>query len=335
MRIMTIVLVIAAAIWGGWWVLASRSAQTAAERWFEDRARRGMIAQHQGISVQGFPNRIDLTVADPVLADPRLGLGWQAPFLQIFALSYRPWHLIAIFPESQRIATPAGLAGLLMDRGRASVVLRPGLDPQLDRATLSSEGPSLVMDAGGTLRAQSARAALHHRADQDEPDTTTVYQLGLAIEGLRADAEAMSLMGVAEAGLPLHIDTIRLDARLHLDAPLSAAPSRPPALRRLQIDEARVAWGTLSFGITGTLEPDAAGRAEGTMQLTLQNWPAALALAQGAGVLRREQLRTLTALLDGLAPPGRDGGRQIDLPVRLSGGLIRLGPLVLGPAPRF
>jgi len=334
MRIMTIVLVIAAAIWGGWWVLASRSAQTATERWFEDRAQQGMIAQHQGISVQGFPNRIDLTIADPVLADPRRGLGWQAPFLQIFALSYRPWHLIAIFPDTQRIATPAGQAGLLMDRGRASMILRPGLDPQLDRATLSSEGPSLVMGSGGTLRAQSARAALHHRADHDTTDAT-VYQLGLAIEGLRADAEAMSLMGVTEAGLPAQIDTMRLDARVHLDAPLGAAPSHPPSLRRLQIDEARVAWGTLSFGISGTLEPDATGRAAGTLQLTLQNWPAALALAQGAGLLGRDQLRTLTALLDGLAPPGRDGGRQIDLPVRLSGGLIRLGPLVLGPAPQF
>lgn len=332
MRALVIIVTVASLLWGGWWVVASRAARQAAQAWFDSAPERGLSASQTAIGVRGFPNRVDLRIEAPTLGLADGSLRWSSPFFEVFALTYQPWHLIAVPAPRQDLRLPAGGATLLTEDARASLVLKPRRDLALDRLTVVMQAPVLTPDAGGTLRAETLRAALHA---VDAPPGVARYQLGVQARGLRLDDDVMGWIGPAAARLPGLVEVIGLDATLDLTAPLSAAAAGPrPQIAAIEIAAAQLQWGSLALTLRGRVTPDAAGRAEGTLELRIEDWPAALDLARRAGLIAPKDLRSLEALLNGLAPVARDGGR-LSLPLRLAEGVLRLGPLVLGPAPRL
>ena len=56
------------------------------------------------LGISGFAYRFDLTIDRPHFA--QTGWDWQAPFAQIFAMAWKPWHLIAILPGGQTLTLP-------------------------------------------------------------------------------------------------------------------------------------------------------------------------------------------------------------------------------------
>ena len=63
-------------VWGSYWFVGSNVVENAAIDWFAHAADQGIAATEDGISVAGFPNRFDMTVTNPHLADPATGWGW-------------------------------------------------------------------------------------------------------------------------------------------------------------------------------------------------------------------------------------------------------------------
>ncbi|HSF64747.1 MAG TPA: DUF2125 domain-containing protein, partial [Paracoccaceae bacterium] len=102
MRWLLWIVVAAATLWSGYWFAGSRALERGAVQAIAMQAAQGFVSQAD-VSVQGFPNRFDLTLTEPRFGDPARGLVWEAPFAQLFALSYKPWHLIAAFPPEQRL----------------------------------------------------------------------------------------------------------------------------------------------------------------------------------------------------------------------------------------
>lgn len=95
---------ILAILYSGYWFVGQKAMKSGAEAVFANAVRQGLFAENRGIAVEGFPSRFDLTVTEPRLGNPRTGLEWQAPFLQILTLSYTPWHVIAAFPQPRPFA---------------------------------------------------------------------------------------------------------------------------------------------------------------------------------------------------------------------------------------
>ena len=112
-------------LWAGYWVVGSRAVAGGAATWFAGAADQGITASQSGISVSGFPNRFDLTVTAPHLSDPASGWGWQAPFAQVFAMTWKPWHVIAALPNSQDIIAPGQRITLASSKMRASLRVVP------------------------------------------------------------------------------------------------------------------------------------------------------------------------------------------------------------------
>ncbi|MDZ4134328.1 MAG: DUF2125 domain-containing protein, partial [Paracoccaceae bacterium] len=106
MRVLLAVVLGLAMLWGGYWFVGARALEQGGAAWFADQTAQGRIAMRDSFGVRGFPNRFDLTVEGLRLADPATGYGWQAPFVQIFSLTYKPWHIIAALPPEQQFQTP-------------------------------------------------------------------------------------------------------------------------------------------------------------------------------------------------------------------------------------
>lgn len=323
MRGLMWVTVVLAALWGGWWVVGSRGVEAAATGWFAQVAAEGGEAGYDSLAVRGFPSRFDLTVTEPHLADPATGFGWRAPFAQVFAMSWKPWHLIAALPGGQVIATPKGEVRLDAERILGSLLLVPGPDLALSEAVVEGEALGLVPAVGGV--AGAARAVVSIRA---EDSRTNGYRLGLALRDL-----ALAPGLVDGTGLAVAVGEVQMDAIFALSAPLDrhAGDSRP-ALRLFDLREVRVLWGDLRLHGKGEFAPDAAGFAAGRIELRVENWRMLPPLLAATGVITDDFAPTLVRGLEVMVAQGGDPAVLV-LPLVAKAGGISLGPLPLGPAP--
>lgn len=329
MRLLLLLMTVAAALWSGAWFAAARMAERAAETWFAEAAAEGYRAGYDHLSVSGFPFRLWLEVEAPRLADPLRGLDWAAP------------------------AVAAGVT--LAAPGRLRIL--PGL-PQTLRTPLSE-----IALAAGTLTAEAplgrdlAPAALHVRAEAAALEATPVAGVAtgqggwrLGIDRLAADlglTGSRLVLGLAAEGIAF--DPAEWPAAL---APLPAAPIRrvelvaaavhdAPAeaggrLVALDLEALRIDWGPTDLLASGRLEIGPDGLPEGRITASAGNWRPLLALAVAAGLVAPELAPTwerVFATLEAAGPEAARSAGRLELPVVFARGRVSLGPLPLGPAP--
>ena len=230
MRALLAVILLAAGLWSAYWVIGSRSTLAAFERWFDARRAEGWVAEAGTLGVQGFPNRFDVVLGDVILADPATGLAWEAPRFQIDALSYRPNHVIAVWPETQRIATPQEKFRLESQDMRASLVLAPDTALASRRMTLTAEFLRITPEA--RPEETTALSTLSLAAERLEG---AEYRLGLRAEGLTLAAPSRARLD-PEGRLPDRIEGFSADVTATFDKPwdrtaIERARPQPTRLR--------------------------------------------------------------------------------------------------------
>lgn len=317
--------VILAALWGGWWFVGSRGVEAAARAWFQAETAQGRVATYETLEVRGFPSRFDLTVTAPALADPARGLSWRAPFAQVFAMSWKPWHMITALPGGQEISVAGQEFDLDAQRIMGSLLLVPGPDLALSEAVVEGDALVLTPKAGAALGA--ARAVGSIRA---EAGAEAIYRLGLAVESLGVDPALAQAAGLSQT-----IEATALDATVTLSAPLDRhAGQNRPALRALDLTEARVIWGDLKLFAKGELAPDEQGLAAGEIAVRIENWRLVPPLLVAAGIIAPGFEPSLTRGLEVMAAQGTDP-QVLVVPLVAKAGRMSFGPLPLGPAPRM
>lgn len=160
MRYLLAAIVAAALGWGGYWYLGASQTERALRGWFDARSQEGWVANYSDISTTGFPNRLDSTIRDPELADPDTGVAWRAPFVQFLSLSYKPNHIIAVWPRTQTLASPNETITILSDGLKGSLVFEPRSNLAIDRATIESGPLRMSSTADWDIGAQSGQFAL-------------------------------------------------------------------------------------------------------------------------------------------------------------------------------
>lgn len=325
MRGLTIIVAVLAALWSGYW-FAARSAVTQGTAALIDSLRaEGWQVEYASLTTAGFPNRLDTTATGLRLADPA-GLAWAAPFFQVLALSYRPNEVIAVWPPEQ-VLTIAGQGLTVSSSGlRASARVGMATSLPLDQVTAESGPLSIASDAGWTLTVNRALVAFRQAgpgpADYDAFAEATALTPPAALTAL-LDPQGLRPPAVAR---------LRVDAGLTLDRPLDrfavAAPARVDALT---LREFQLEWGDVTLSATGALTIGPTGQPEGRITLTARNWRALIGMAEAAGALSPEVVPTWTAMAERLS----GGSDLLDLPVTFQNGMMSVGFIPLGPAPRL
>jgi hypothetical protein len=328
MRALTWIVVVVAALWGGFWFMASSAVQRGIEGWFADQAASGLVAERAGLRVAGFPNRIDVTVTGLHLADPATGTGWRAPEVQLYSMSWKPWHLIAALRGGQVLDLPGQSVTLDGTDMMASLELHPGTALGLNRIRVTGQGVALTSTAGWTLAAAKVLAAT-----EDDPSLANTHRLGLTVEEVSPDPAFVQAL--ADPGLPAVIPRLHLDAYATLTAPIDRfAGETHPRLSGLDLRDLSLDWGPLTVRASGKLLPDATGRAEGEIALTITDWRRAMKVIVAMGALTQDQANVLSNGLETLAKAGPDPD-VLNLPLKAGNGRMSLGPFPLGPAPRL
>ncbi len=316
--------------WGGYWFIGSGAQKTAIEAWLQDRAQAGWVANYSNVTVQGFPNRFDSTVTDLELADPRYGWAWSAPQFQTLQLSYRPNHIIAVWPAAQTIGTPTGSVAVTSGDMRASVVFEPNSDLALNRATLTLEDVRLSREDGWT--SSIGKAVLATRRSAGEP-----FAHDIAFDATNFTPSADLKAQLDPGGiLPAQFDALHVETTAAFDRPWDrrAVEAEKPVWTRLDIKTFDAQWGELGLKAVGSVELDRQGYPTGSLDLQARNGRQMLDLAVTAGRLSPEVAATLDALLGVFA--AMSGNKEtLNVPLRFADRIMYLGPIPVGEAPRL
>lgn len=331
MRTLLIVILVVAGGWAGYWFIGAAGVTGAFERWFETRRDEGWVAEYASLETNGFPNRFDTTLREVTLADPQTGLVWDAPVFQLLALSYRPNHVIAVWPDTQRLATPDLKIDIASEDMRASLVTRATPRLPLDRLTLTATALVIETSQGG----QPTRADGLTLAAERSPGAQAEYRFGLDADGLSPALDWRTRLDPGGT-LPDSLDSFRADVTIRFDKPwdLDAIETARPQPRQIRLRLAEARWGRLELLAAGTLDVDDLGRPTGDIVVKARNWRDILGLAVASDALPRGLAETLE---DGLTLVARLAGnpQTLDIPLTFRDGRIRLGPVPLGPAPRL
>lgn len=327
-------IIIAAAAWSGYWFVGERASRAGFEAWFAQQRSRGMTAQYSDFALQGFPNRFDAGFSDISLADPRRGIAWNAPFFQILALSYKPNHLIAVWPHRQTLTTPEGVFEIASEDMRASLKLEADTRLGLKEAIMTVARLVVTptrQEIEPTL-VEKLTLAVAHVADT-KADTNAGYRLGLEADGITPAATLVAQID-PERTLPKQLSEISADITVRFDRPWDrlALEGTLPQPRQIEITKVAAKWGRLRLLASGTLAVDASGIVTGEISIQARGWRDMIALAVSTKVLSEGMASTAEQAL-GLMAQSAEDAEAVDIPLRFDQGLIFLGPVPLGPAP--
>jgi hypothetical protein len=327
MRSMRFILWLALAlglVWGGYWFVGARAVKTTVEEWFAEQKAAGLVAETSGITVAGFADRFDMTVSDVHLADPVSGWGWSAPFAQVFAMTWKPWHLIAALPHMQEIALPDGeRVKLGSSRMMASLLMRPTPALPPDRIVIEGETLALTSDAGWSAGMEKLVLA----AENDPTRANTVH-LGADVKGLTLPDTLAHLADLGPVIASLHVDTSAT-----LSVPLDWEMVEPKVLQ-VTFREVHLVWGAIDLTATGAVKADANGMAEGKIDLAVKGWRSLPAVVVALGLVPPQNQVTVERGLEFMSKAGTDPD-VVTLPLSFKSGEMRFGLLPLGAAPRL
>ena len=326
MRALLWLVLAAAGVWGSYWWVGSASVENGVNAWFADPGQSGLVAQNTSVTVSGFPNRFDLTVEGLDLADPASGLGWKAPFVQVFSMTWKPWHLIAAFAPGQQIVFTDQVVTLDGTGMKASVQLHPSSQLGLSETRGEASDLTLASDLGWRMTVARVFASTLEVGP-------VAHRLGLSVQGLTPDADFLAAL--AGSDLPGVIETLHLDATAQFTAPLDRlAPQTQPRLTELALADLRLIWGALKITATGGLRAGPDGLAEGEIAIKVAGWRRLPAVVAAFGVVNEQMEPSIERALEVMAQAGSDP-EVLELVLRCADGQMSLGPFPLGPAPRL
>lgn len=328
MRKLIVITLVLAGVWAGYWWVGASGAERAFAAWFDDRRTKGWVAEYDDLNVRGFPNRFDTVITGLSLADPDTGLAWDADEFQILALSYKPNHVIAVWPGVQRLSNPEQKIDITADDFKGSLVVDPAPNLPLTRATFVLENMSLASSAGWKAHLDSGQLATR----LTEVDTNT-HEVFFEARNLIPASGFVQSLG-PDSVLPPVFEGVTVKANIGFSAPWDrfAIERARPQPRHLDLSLLTAKWGEMDVKMSGTLEIDAAGVPTGELAIKANNWRQMIAVAETSGAIAPEFVSTLTGALQFVA--GLSGNREsLDVTLGFSGGYVTLGPIPIGRAP--
>lgn len=326
------ILILAAIGWFVWWWIAAEAQKTALNAWLEERREAGWQAEAAAISVAGFPNRVDATLTEVALADPISGWAWDAPRLAIYQILYKPTEAIVVWPEEQRIAAPGARATVRSETMRASFAFAASEALTLERNSFEIRNGAVAADAGWTAGVDYYN---HHIRPSTGDIGANAYEFVAEAKKFRPPEFIRRVVDPARS-LPPAIDAIRIEGAAAFDTPLDryAFEREKPQLTALVLRPSEGAWGDLSLRMSGEVRADANGYAEGSFDVAAKNWEQMIDAAVASGAITRS---LADAMKLGLGFVARlSGGRNtLDVALTFEGGLTKIGPVPLGPAPQL
>ena len=326
-RILIAIVVALSAIWSGYWLYGSRVHRDMIVGVLEQARGDGWDISYSEVDLKGFPNRFDTTISGLRAAHPLGTYSWEGNALRLATLSYRPDHIIAVFPDRHRLALDSVPYDISSSDMRASVEFGGSSDTALQQLILEAADLEVGGPNGWTAAADTALAAI--RATEAEPAST---DLALRIGNARLAGGTEAPRAMEIAGL----ESASAEAVLKLSRPLGPVMCLDGTARATGLEGIRISavWDGARLDASGSLEFDMLGRPTGGLDISVRNWRELLAAAAAAGTVPPELAQSLEFALGLLAMLSADPD-TLDARVEFADGVAELAGVALFEAPRM
>jgi hypothetical protein len=320
---------------GGWavaWYVAAQQLIAGIERWAEQRRAEGWQVSYGGAAPAGFPTKLAVALADPMLAAPARGPGtiaweWRAPAVRVEVV---PWRLDRITLRNHganRVSATRDAARIdgTLDCDDVLVRLEGGAKRDSMRYLVELEGAKLQV-VNPPVTGEASHFAVDLRLYRTPPGDhlQTAADLGLGVTNL-----VTGMLGA--------VSNTPVTANLHANL-MGAIPPGP-------LDQAVAAWrddgGTieirrLTFAASsvnvlanGTLALDNEMRPMGAATAAIRGFDEALDRLTTTGTVNPRDAQLAKLLLSAIAQPNADGERVLNVPVTGQNGWLYVGPMRL------
>lgn len=327
MRKLIVVVVVAALAYGGYWFVGKNQIQTRLVDALAQVDAGDVDLSYDTLNTRGFPSRFDTTITNLKVSDPASALDWAAPLFQLFALSYHPNEVIAVFPNEQTLTIAGEVFTLYTNDMRASGKVRANAALTFQTATMTMDNPRIRTEEGAELAMANVLAAMRLT-----PDTTQTYDLFLEARAIVLPEDIRRLIDPQNQQPPI-IQNLRFDSDVGLTAPIELNGAATPAeIATLSIKEFALSWGEMSLSAIGDVAPDGGGVLNGSISISARNWMQAMDLAVSTGAIKDERRFLVTEIANTLdeTPHIAD---TLTVTLSITDGMMTLGSFPLGPAP--
>lgn len=311
-------------IYSGYWFVVSQALQGAPDRAAAVLAGDGVDLSVGSVATTGYPSQFTTTISEPRLTGP--DWTWQGPQMTLRAASYNPLAVAVVLPSQQSLTLAGQNLQVTSQDWQIDVALRPTLDLALDAVQVATGPIAAVSDADWQTQVARLQASLIRQDGQDRSYDADIDLAGLVLPAtLAAHIDPTDALGpeiAALNGVGQLVFAAPLDRRLQ---------GRMPMLDRITLDEMQLDWGPVTVNLAGTVTIDAAGLPSGQFTAQTGQWQIVLDVLTQAGVVDTRMAGTITRLAGFMA--GADG--VLSVPVVFRDGVMLIGPVPVGPAPRL
>lgn len=312
--------------WVGWWFAAAEGQKAGIAAWLEARAAKGWQAEGT-VEIAGFPTAFERRIEGPALADPRAGWAWQAAWLAAESPAWDPTRIAVSLPKTQSFAVPTGRVTLLSDRFEGLFSVVPGLSLTLRELGLDIAALQLEGRNGWRAGAERLTGTLVRRPAGEDPENT--YAFDLEAEKVALPERLLGTLGMAGLG------ALTARGRVVTDRPLdlSVLERGQVGARTVWIREGMLRLGSAVIAVSGRLDADAEGFAEGSLDVRAEEWERLLDGLVEAGAVNGSVAEGIRQAVGFVTLFSTDGTLEISL--GFSDGAMRIGPIGIAPAPRL
>ncbi len=325
-----------AAIYSGWWWIASRSLGQRIDRWIAEQRSRGAAITPDHVAIGGYPFAFSIKIADADLSWPD-GLGF-AP--KVLKLRVHPWsprtvsvsvtggYTVSLPPGTTR--PPLTMAGETL-RGSAHF----GDGPVPLALALKSDTVSVAQtgnDANGARELTVAVLDLTFSRPDAPPrtDTDIAFDASLLLSDLSAAAIETNPLGGSVKETRIHAQLLGVPPSTADAAGLKAWRDAGGAVNA---PELTIQWGPLGLSGNGTLALDKDMQPEGAFTAHITGFDETLDALSAAGWVKMGAASLAKLGLGIAARPGPDGKPTVTTPVTIQNRHISLGAFKLGQLP--
>lgn len=311
--------------WWAYWQTATDRFQAALDNWASQQRAIGRTVEYAPPVFSGFPFTIRAEIAEPRIAMPAEGFGWQGPTLHAEASPFDPLTIEMHAPGEHRLIRIVGAA-------RSELVVQAtALDGVLDLGRSALQELQL---SGSGLRARDSRGqvvtlesfALSLEPAQVPPSVYTDRLLTFAF--------SMDWLVLPPLGLPLgdRIDQFSIEGRIMGPIPPGTPAAALEVWREaggtLEIEEATGRWGSVRFAGDGTFALDDELQPQGAAGVAISGYEQAIDAMVAAGYMTEEQGAIGKTMLGAFAREPEVGGlKEVRVPVTLQNRKLLVGPI--------
>jgi hypothetical protein len=324
-------LVLAFALWSGYWLYAAHHVRSAVVAWAEARRAEGMTLVWDRLAVAGYPLAFHVRADRLLVSDARGGPPWELRLPELVgtapAWTLRRWRFAGAQGLAVRLA-PSDVRPAVI--GRAARV-EGSVEPGEDGTRIDAALADLEVKAAVPLHARSAAATLFLPRRPPAGHADLLGRASVAVDDLV----------LPKPVAPMGERVQHLDATVAIKGAIGGG-NRREALARwrdaggvVELEALHLAWDRLAASAQGTVALDADMQPIAALTATLRGWGEILDALGADGTMKSGDVVLAKLALGLLAKPGPDGSSELSAPVTIQNSTLYVAKVKTARLPRF